>query len=82
MGNGRKMWLLIFKIVLSLVLVNNVHGQGRMLTPAGRSSLWRDGYDTPINDNDNILNCGGNKVSIVNFITITLTTVSEISQTY
>lgn len=30
-----------------------------MLLPPGRSSMWRLGYDTPVNHNDNVQNCGG-----------------------
>ena len=52
--------------VLSLILIwtqNTVLGQGRMLLPPSRSSMWRVGYDTPINHNDNVQNCGGTLVS-------------------
>ena len=47
---------------LGLVVVR-VHGQGRLMDPTGRGSMWRAGYDTPINYNDNVLNCGGVKVN-------------------
>ena len=52
--------------VISIVLLwtqHTVKGQGRMLMPPGRSSMWRMGYDTPMNHNDNVLNCGGTLVS-------------------
>ncbi|CAH1774521.1 unnamed protein product [Owenia fusiformis] len=35
------------------------HGHGRMIEPASRSSMWRFGYDAPINYDDNQLYCGG-----------------------
>lgn len=33
--------------------------RGRMLEPSQRSSLWRLGFDSPVNRDDNGLNCGG-----------------------
>ncbi|KAL3866015.1 hypothetical protein ACJMK2_043356 [Sinanodonta woodiana] len=47
---------LIFIIVY---LVPMVTGHGRMIEPAMRSSMWRFGYNTPVNYNDMGLNCGG-----------------------
>lgn len=44
------------------VVIDYVSGQGRMLMPPGRSTMWRLGYETPINFNDNVLSCGGVKV--------------------
>ncbi|KAL4228142.1 hypothetical protein ACF0H5_013576 [Mactra antiquata] len=55
------MRLLVAAFILSLFQADNVNGQGRMLSPPGRSSLWRLGYNVPVDDNDNVLNCGGNK---------------------
>lgn len=45
--------------VLYFFGVDNAMGQGRLLSPPGRSSLWRLGYGTPVNNNDNALSCGG-----------------------
>lgn len=53
----------MWKLFLLAVVVDCVYGQGRMLVPPGRSTMWRLGYDTPVNFNDNVLNCGGVKVS-------------------
>ena len=39
-------------------------GHARLLEPAGRSSLWRFNYKTPVNYNDNQLFCGGYRVCI------------------
>ena len=38
-------------------------GHGRLVEPPGRSSAWRFGFNTPINERDNDLNCGGLKVT-------------------
>ncbi|OWF49967.1 hypothetical protein KP79_PYT23205 [Mizuhopecten yessoensis] len=43
-----------------------VSGHGRLLEPAGRSSMWRFGYNTPVNYNDNQLFCGGYRNTVVN----------------
>ncbi|XP_041377331.1 uncharacterized protein LOC121389749 [Gigantopelta aegis] len=42
-----------------LVLLPFVLGHGRLMDPPSRSSMWRLGYKTPPNYNDNALNCGG-----------------------
>ncbi|KAJ8319947.1 hypothetical protein KUTeg_001534 [Tegillarca granosa] len=36
-----------------------ISGHGRLWDPPSRSSMWRQGYSTPHNYNDNQLNCGG-----------------------
>ncbi|WAQ98045.1 hypothetical protein MAR_022418 [Mya arenaria] len=43
------------------LIVTGVDMQGRMLFPPGRASLWRLGFGTPVNENDNSLSCGGLK---------------------
>ena len=53
---------LYIAILFCFGLVAGVSGQGRLVDPPGRGSLWRAGYDTPINNNDNVLNCGGIQV--------------------
>ncbi|KAK7081127.1 hypothetical protein SK128_027953 [Halocaridina rubra] len=35
---------------------------GTMVSPAARNSAWRFGFDTPANDEDNALRCGGRYV--------------------
>ncbi|KAH3834485.1 uncharacterized protein LOC127877526 [Dreissena polymorpha] len=47
--------------LLVYLLLSGVRGQGRLLYPPGRSSLWRHGYRTATNHNDNTLSCGGLK---------------------
>ncbi|KAL0278774.1 UNVERIFIED_CONTAM: hypothetical protein PYX00_000489 [Menopon gallinae] len=42
-----------------LFFVTQVSGHGMMLSPPSRSSMWRFGFDTPPNYNDNELFCGG-----------------------
>ena len=55
------LWVLM---ALAIVLggLNQVAGHGRMLDPPGRSSMWRIGFSTPKNYDDNGLNCGGRTV--------------------
>ncbi|KAK6184670.1 hypothetical protein SNE40_007098 [Patella caerulea] len=47
------------QIFLFLMLSAYVSGHARLSQPPSRSYMWRVGYDTPINYNDNQLNCGG-----------------------
>lgn len=42
-----------------LAFLARVEGHGRMNFPAGRSTAWRHGFGTPVNYNDDELNCGG-----------------------
>ncbi|XP_064596525.1 uncharacterized protein LOC135463138 [Liolophura sinensis] len=39
--------------------VDSVTGNGYMIDPPARASMWRLGYDTPINYDDMNINCGG-----------------------
>ncbi|XP_048775435.1 uncharacterized protein LOC125680031 [Ostrea edulis] len=45
--------------LLMLVLVPAVFGHGYIQEPPSRSSMWRFGFNTPHNYNDNQLFCGG-----------------------
>ncbi|KAK3094589.1 hypothetical protein FSP39_003699 [Pinctada imbricata] len=40
-------------------LCRGVASHGRLIEPPGRSTMWRYGFDTPVNYNDNQLFCGG-----------------------
>lgn len=51
-------WLLAFNLHVEEVL-----GHGMLLEPVNRGSMWRDGYPTRINYNDNENFCGGFSVS-------------------
>lgn len=51
----------MWRVLVLCVVLDCVSGQGRMLSPPGRSSMWRYGFDTPVNYNDNVLSCGGLK---------------------
>ena len=54
----------LFRVVLiMMVILNMVDGHAKMTEPPMRSSMWRFGYDTPVNYNDNELFCGGIQVS-------------------
>ncbi|XP_061196620.1 uncharacterized protein LOC133204893 [Saccostrea echinata] len=46
------LWILVLCIV-------EVCGHGKLWEPPSRSSMWRRGFDSPVNTNDNELNCGG-----------------------
>ncbi|XP_069134467.1 uncharacterized protein [Argopecten irradians] len=49
-----------FIIYLALcVWISEVRGHGRLLEPPGRASMWRFGYNSPPNYDDNQLFCGG-----------------------
>ena len=58
--------VLIF-VTLAVQLILEVSGHGRLVEPPSRSSMWRYGFDTPINYNDNQLFCGGRFVSAIFF---------------
>ncbi|WAR15625.1 hypothetical protein MAR_005730 [Mya arenaria] len=49
----------LHSIFLIVFMMANVEGHGRLIEPPGRSSMWRFGFDTPKNYNDNQLFCGG-----------------------
>ncbi|XP_067671635.1 uncharacterized protein [Haliotis asinina] len=52
---------LLFAVVC-YILVAMVTARGRMVDPPNRSSLWRYGYQLPINRNDSDLTCGANLI--------------------
>ena len=54
---------ILLGLVALLSLTYSAEGHGRMIDPPMRSSMWRYGFDTPKNYNDNELNCGGFVVS-------------------
>ncbi|KAL5016883.1 hypothetical protein ScPMuIL_006472 [Solemya velum] len=48
------------KSVLTLAfIIPTILGHGRLIEPPSRSSMWRYGFNTPKNYNDNELFCGG-----------------------
>ncbi|XP_033749018.1 uncharacterized protein LOC117333706 [Pecten maximus] len=46
-------------IYVACVGISEVRGHGRLLEPPGRASMWRFGYNSPPNYDDNQLFCGG-----------------------
>ncbi|XP_059147506.1 uncharacterized protein LOC131935159 [Physella acuta] len=46
-------------LIIVLVIFHDVSGHGRLIEPPSRASMWRLGYDTPPNYDDNQLFCGG-----------------------
>ena len=49
-------------VALSL-LATEVKGHGRLMEPPARNVMWRFGYNTHVNYEDNMLHCGGFNVS-------------------
>ena len=56
--------LFVFGLTLAS-LIERSSQHGLLLSPPQRGSLWRFGYDTPPNYDDNGLFCGGLEVKIV-----------------
>jgi predicted carbohydrate-binding protein with CBM5 and CBM33 domain len=54
--------------VALLAAVAQVSGHGYANDPPSRSSMWRFGYSTPVNYEDNQLWCGGFQVRKMNFL--------------
>jgi len=50
--------------VLTVHALAQVLGHARLWDPPARSTMWRMGFNTPVNTNDNELNCGGYEVGI------------------
>ncbi|XP_047032400.1 uncharacterized protein LOC124639190 [Helicoverpa zea] len=50
----------MWKALITLsCLVALAHGHGRLMDPPNRGSIWRFGYNSPANYDDDGLNCGG-----------------------
>ena len=56
---------MILKTVTFATLITFALGHGRLISPPGRSSMWRYGYNTPTNYDDNQMFCGGFYVSFI-----------------
>ncbi|XP_046402637.1 uncharacterized protein LOC124168442 [Ischnura elegans] len=46
-------------LVALTTILSSTEGHGRLMDPAARGTMWRKGFRTPVNYNDNQLNCGG-----------------------
>jgi len=55
-------WISVALVVLLMAI--GTHQHGHLMEPVNRSSMWRMGYNTPVNWNDNELFCGGFEVSL------------------
>ncbi|KAK3084053.1 hypothetical protein FSP39_007381 [Pinctada imbricata] len=55
---------LISLLVAMMMYVNAVNGHGYLMDPPSRSSMWRYGFHTPANYDDNQLFCGGFDVKV------------------
>lgn len=51
-------------------LISCACGHGRLWEPPSRGSMWRRGYNTSVNINDNELSCGGFTVSVMTLFNI------------
>ena len=51
--------------LLMLLCAMEIRGHGRLRVPPSRGSMWREGFNTPINYNDNELFCGGAWVNVL-----------------
>ncbi|XP_023217681.1 uncharacterized protein LOC111620074 [Centruroides sculpturatus] len=49
----------MLSFLLLLQLIHHVWSHGRLMEPPARSSMWRAGFQAPVNYNDNELFCGG-----------------------
>ena len=52
-------------LVILIYFTAHTDGHGRLIEPPSRSSMWRFGFNTPVNYDDNQLFCGGYDVSII-----------------
>ena len=57
---------MLVKILVLHTLIIGAIGHGRLISPPGRSTMWRYGYSTPANYDDNQMSCGGFYVSCFN----------------
>ena len=57
--------IMCFCVLFALcVTLSSVEGHGRLIEPPSRASMWRYGYDTPVNYADNQMFCGGYTVGV------------------
>jgi hypothetical protein len=55
-------WISVASVVLLMAI--GTHQHAHLMEPVNRSSMWRKGYNTIVNWNDNELFCGGFSVSL------------------
>ncbi|XP_062578233.1 uncharacterized protein LOC134240148 [Saccostrea cucullata] len=53
-------------LILSLLIQGSLQQYGHLEDPPARGSMWRYGFNTPVNNEDNSLNCGGKQVQMKN----------------
>lgn len=63
-------WIIPILIVVLLDEKSRVSGHGMMWDPPARATMWRVGFKTPINYDDNALNCGGRGVSYKHYVNL------------
>jgi len=51
--------MILFILLFFCTNVKFSDQHGRMMEPPSRASMWRVGFPTPKNENDNALYCGG-----------------------
>ena len=57
------MKMMVMTVVMMTMTLRSVSSHGRLVEPPSRSSMWRYGFNTPHNYDDNAINCGGLYVS-------------------
>ena len=81
-ANSKKRWRrngcsnlgvrLSFVLVVTVTCsVNTAHAGSRLIEPPSRPSLWRYGFGTAVNFNDDEVMCGGYDVSVNRFALLT-----------
>lgn len=60
--------VMISVALVVLLMVLGSHEHGMLIDPVNRSSMFRYGYNTPVNYEDNQLFCGGRAVSLLNIM--------------
>jgi hypothetical protein len=58
-------WISVALVVLLMAI--GTHQHGHVMDPVSRGSMWRKGYNTPVNFRDHEMWCGGGWVSTKRF---------------
>lgn len=81
-GGHNTMMLVVMTVKMTIMtqMIAEVAAHGRLMDPPARNSMWRLGFNNPVNYNDNELYCGGRMVrynhsqmlcrSLVCFVTV------------
>nr|XP_022293455.1 uncharacterized protein LOC111104011 isoform X3 [Crassostrea virginica] len=53
---------LLALVILAILVQGSLQQYGHLEDPPARGSMWRYGFNTPVNSEDNSMNCGGKQV--------------------